>query len=76
MVFWPIHSLLVWIERIYRIFEFGLLLAKVGRDFAHLPLLENALNMLVCLLLQRTMHFFLQAMPKRKTLMGSSIATI
>jgi hypothetical protein len=32
MVFWPNHSLLVWIERIWKFFEFGLLLTKVGRD--------------------------------------------
>jgi hypothetical protein len=38
MAFWHIHSLLVWLERIKRFFEFGLLLAKVGQDFAHLTL--------------------------------------
>jgi hypothetical protein len=36
--FWPIHSLLVWIERIWKFFEFGLSLTKVWRDFAHLAL--------------------------------------
>jgi hypothetical protein len=44
MVFWPIHSLLVWIERIWKFFEFGLLLTKEGEDFAHLALYENAQN--------------------------------
>jgi hypothetical protein len=38
MVFWLIHSFHVWIERIWKIFEFGLLLTKVRRDFAHLAL--------------------------------------
>jgi hypothetical protein len=36
MVFWLNHSFLVWIERIWEFFEFGLLLTKVGREFAHL----------------------------------------
>ncbi len=31
MVFQPFHSLLVWIERIWKFFEFGLLLTKLGR---------------------------------------------
>ncbi len=66
MVFWPIQSLLVWIEHIWKFFEFGLLLTKVGRDFAHLALQENAPNMMIRLLLLRTMYFLLQARPKRK----------
>ncbi len=76
MVFWPNHSLLVWIERIWKFFEFGLLLTKVGRDFSHLALQENAPNMLMRLLLLHTMHFFLQARPKRTNPMCSLKATI
>jgi hypothetical protein len=38
MIFWSNHSLLVWTERIWKFFEFGLLLAKVGQEFAHLAL--------------------------------------
>jgi hypothetical protein len=41
MVVWPIHFLLVWEESIGKFFEFGLLLTKVGRDFAHLTLDQN-----------------------------------
>jgi hypothetical protein len=37
-VFWPNHSFLIWIEHIWKLFEFGLLLTKVGQDFAHLVL--------------------------------------
>jgi hypothetical protein len=75
MVFWPNHSLLVWIEHNWKFFEFGLQFTKVGGYFAHLALLENAPNMLMRLLLLHTMHFFLQARPKRKTLMCSLMAT-
>jgi hypothetical protein len=38
MAFWPFHSLLVWKELIWKFFEFGLSLTKVGQDFAHLAL--------------------------------------
>jgi hypothetical protein len=34
MVFWPIHSLLVWIERIWKFFEFGLLFTKVAFSYS------------------------------------------
>jgi hypothetical protein len=47
MIFWPYHSLLVWIESTWKYFEFGLLLIKVVRDFAHLALQENAPIMLM-----------------------------
>ncbi len=57
MDFWCIQPLLVWIEhRVHRnlevFFLLGLLLTKVGRDFAHLVLKKNAPSPL------RTMQFF------------------
>ncbi len=55
---WPMHCLLVQIEHVWKLVEFGLLQTKVGPDFAHLALQENAPNMLLRLLLQRTMHIF------------------
>jgi hypothetical protein len=37
----PVTLALVWTESIWKFFEFGLLLTKVGRDFAHLTLFQN-----------------------------------
>ncbi len=34
MGFWFVQSLLTWIERIAKVFEFGLLLDKLGRKLA------------------------------------------
>ncbi len=42
MAFWPKQSLLVWIESIYKILEFGPLLTKVRHNLAHLELQEKA----------------------------------
>ncbi len=43
MVFFGLfnHFLLVWEESIWKFFEFGRLLTKVGQDFAHLTVYQN-----------------------------------
>ena len=51
MAFWPKQSLLVWIESIYKILEFGPLLTKVRHNLAHLELQEKALIYIQRLLL-------------------------
>ncbi len=38
MVFWPNHSLFVWIERIWKFFELGPLITKIKHNLAHLVL--------------------------------------
>jgi hypothetical protein len=49
-----------------KVFEFGLLLTKMRRNFAHLALKEKALNMR--LLQLRTMNFFYKLSPKKDSI--------
>ncbi len=67
--------LLAWMEWIQKYFELCLLLTKEECHFTHLALQESAPNGLVPPLLLCTMQFFLQARPKRKAQMRSSVAT-
>jgi hypothetical protein len=59
MVFWPFHSLLVWIERMRKFFEFGLLFTKEVS-----PTAPNELNyalpwLLMAQIKKKTSRYFL-----------------
>jgi hypothetical protein len=62
MVYWPMQSILIWIEHAKKFFEFGLLLTKLGRNLVECAYFHStpspiALFFIAPLLLQRLVSF-------------------